>query len=200
MTAEDLIFLLKRQVCGGAIESAMSSLDKVPDNDPNEIARERTAWFHRQNQPERALLKNVITGAVEQAIFNLLAILDDVAAINDQDFSDRLELHSVSNGRSIRLNDPAREELHRIFAQCKEVTDEYRPGNLKVHQVGTYSSLRKLLSAEDRLHLHRVPIKSAARRLIASYDPTDAPCIALPQDAHREVESSDPGTKVPTTH
>jgi hypothetical protein len=190
MTSNDLVGIIRTQVCEGAIAATLAALSHPPGREPSSRDIELSGWFNALNADAQLALRSVISEAAEQAVFNLLALLDDVCPAQNDDPKGRLELSWVTDGRRSILNEGSAEELHRLFAQPANERPPASTKGLKAYEVGEFSELLSRQSTADLLHLHRVPIKSAAFRMLPNYDPKTATCMALPQEEHRRVESS----------
>jgi hypothetical protein len=188
MTPETFIAALRTQVCNGAVEAVLAALAAPSGKQPSPSDVELSNWYNEQTPSVQGHAREIIEQAVEQATFNVLAVLDGVAAIGCGDA--RLELYGVDGGSRVLLNDPSREELHRLFAHCDRKPASTTESNVTAYEVGTFSELRKRQAVTDLLHLHRVPTKFQASQTIDGYDAETAPSMALPQGEHRRVESA----------
>jgi hypothetical protein len=191
MTSETFISTLRIQVCNGAVEAVLAALATPSGKQPSQRDVELSHWYIAQTSPVQGLVREIIEEAVEQAVFNVLAILDGVAPIGSG--NSRLELFGVEGSGRALLNDPSCEELHRLFARSHRSSmnpARTAGSSVQAYESGTFSELRNRQLMGDLLHLHRVPTKFEASQTIDGYDAEGAPAMALPQGEHRRVESA----------
>ena len=190
MTPDCFVGIIRTQVCEGAIAATLAALSDPPGREPRSLDIVLSDWFNTLSADAQLALRSVISETAEQAVFNLLALLDGVCPAQNDDPNGRLELSWVTDGRRYILNEASAEELHRLFAQPANECPQPPTKGLKAYEVGEFSELLRRQSTADLMHLHRIPVKSAAIRMLPNYDPATATCMALPQGEHRRVESS----------
>ncbi|NJS36661.1 MAG: hypothetical protein HC765_09975 [Brachymonas sp.] len=103
MNSENFIDLVKIHVKNVAIKNTIEVLKQPPGRrvPPNE--RTRSNWYNALAADEVEHVNSVVSTAVHEALFGLLAVLDGARTIDD--VGGRFELTYVSDKR-VLLNDP----------------------------------------------------------------------------------------------
>ncbi len=103
MTANEFITNLKQQVCDGAADAVLAALSKPPGKRPASKDVRLSEWFSQQSSTDQAVVREIIVEAVEQAAFNLLAVLDGVAKLSDDNADSQYELRCITGDDSVLL-------------------------------------------------------------------------------------------------
>ena len=112
MNSEDFVEALKRHVRDAAIEDTLAKLKEPPGRRVSQKEMARSDWYRALSSEEAEHVNGVIATAVHEALFGLLAVLDGVRTIDDED--GLFELTYVSDQRFV-LNDPRAIGLHDLL-------------------------------------------------------------------------------------
>ena len=74
-------------------------------------------WYLTLPVEDRPHVRNLIEYATHASVFHFLAVLDGVKTLEREGEKGDFELYFVKHGKSVRINDPAKEFLHDLFNQ-----------------------------------------------------------------------------------
>jgi hypothetical protein len=105
----DRIFQVVRE---SAISGTRTWLERPPGRAPQEKLVELSEWYNALDSTDRQRVMEVVTEAVDDAVFGFLCVLDGVRSIQDRIRSgERLELKVIGPGGESLLNDSAADEF-----------------------------------------------------------------------------------------
>jgi hypothetical protein len=114
MNPEEFIKVIRLVVRDSAIESTMENLEVPPGRKPSEKELQRSKWFNQLPEENKTDINNIVTEAVDEAVFGFLAVLDGVRAFTNEKEA-MLEL-VYKNGESRELlNSPEEIDLHDLY-------------------------------------------------------------------------------------
>lgn len=112
MNSEEFVAAIKEIVRDSAIEDTIENLEEPPGRIVPEAEKQRSEWFNKLSVKDRSNVEIIVTEAVDEALFGLLAILDGARAIED----DKGRLVLVHKGvAEVLLNDPDKIGLHELY-------------------------------------------------------------------------------------
>jgi hypothetical protein len=114
MEGQEFVNAIKLAVRDAAISGALSLLERPPGRQPSASLLENADWYASLSESERQKLLNIIQGAVDQAVFGFLCVIDGVRAIEDGAEKGRLELRHI-NEKETLLNPPEGAMLHDLY-------------------------------------------------------------------------------------
>jgi hypothetical protein len=115
MTNDDFVEAVERIVADSAVRSATALLEGAPGVAPSDVVADISRWYSGLGSADKDRLLQVVRYAIDQSVFGFLCVLDGVRAIEANPNKGALELHYVSSGGRVRLNDPKGEFLHDLF-------------------------------------------------------------------------------------
>lgn len=89
-------------------------LEDPPGRRPDEELKKLSNYFNSKSEDEKIILKNIIKLSVEATIFDMLCILDQVCAFDD-DIEDIKILVPNKAGTEVLVNDGNEQYLHDLF-------------------------------------------------------------------------------------
>lgn len=114
MNSEEFVAAIKEFVRDSAIDDTIENLEDPPGRKVPEAEKQRSKWFNNLPDEDHNNIKSIVTDAVDEALFGLLAVLDGSRAIEDGDDKGRLLL--VHKGLTEELlNDPNKIGLHDLY-------------------------------------------------------------------------------------
>lgn len=114
MTPEAFVRARREAAFESAVDGTMSTLANPPGRKPWPTTVAVSEWFNGLSPEEQRCVRWVVRDAAYAAIFNVTALLDGVATIDDQ--RGRLTLsHMSREGTQTQLNQPELEELHSLW-------------------------------------------------------------------------------------
>lgn len=108
MNADDFVHAVHATVYQEAINAVLRLLTDPPGSGPRPHLVELSSWFNRLSDDDREQIKGVVRLAVDQAVFNMMAVLDGVEVIDNE----HTELH-LRTGSGTLINE--RHDLHELF-------------------------------------------------------------------------------------
>lgn len=114
MTGEDFVNAIKRVVRDAAVGDSIERLERLPGRRPTQAMLAQSNWYRSLNPREQQLLKNVLQGAVDDAVFGFFCVLDGVRAVEDGPVKGDFVLNHVK-GASTALNGPDLPLLHDLY-------------------------------------------------------------------------------------
>jgi hypothetical protein len=115
MDAEEFVSKLRLAAEQTAVRSVLSALEEPAGREPEIRITELSAWLADQGSRDREMLARAVALAAEQAIYNVLLVLDGLLAIESTRDKGSLELFYVHETGRTRLNDPEGDELSALF-------------------------------------------------------------------------------------
>jgi hypothetical protein len=115
MTANEFIDALKIVVHDSSFHGIESSLQRPSGRRPPPNLVAASAWFTSLKEDDRDIIRLIIALSIHSAIFGVLAVIDGVSAIQDQEEKGQLILNFEDNSGVTRLNDSQGEMLHDIY-------------------------------------------------------------------------------------
>jgi len=125
MTASHFIDAIKVAVHDSAISGVEQTLLIPSGRKPPANITEVAHWFSTLNNEERNHIHKIVAMSVHAGVFGMLAVLDGVRSIQDNEERGQLLL-TISDGTETQLiNDPSEEMLHDIY-QSKVYDDIFK--------------------------------------------------------------------------
>lgn len=100
MNTESFVNVIKESVCTSAVDATLSTLMKVPGRAPNPKLVVLSNWYNSLTSADQENLKQVVRESVDAALFQLLCVLDGVAAVEPDGNSGTFELIYHREGQS----------------------------------------------------------------------------------------------------
>jgi len=117
MNREDFVTAISLYVKDAAIEDTISNLKCPPGRRVPPAERVRSDWYNALSATDSAHVDSIISAAVHEAVFGLLAVLDGARTI---DYGvGRFELSYVAPEGRLLLNDPLTIGLHDLLNAAK---------------------------------------------------------------------------------
>ncbi len=110
MNSEEFVDGIHKAVYKPSIDAVIKTIANPPGRRPRRDLVELSSWYNALSDDDQAHVGAVVRRAVDQAIFNLLSVLDGVMAIDDKG----PDLY-LRTGDGTLLNDPSENELHALF-------------------------------------------------------------------------------------
>lgn len=115
MTPIDFIFKIKQVVYQSAVKGSVALLQKPPGRKPSSELRALSKWYNQLGEPDKEMVYSVIKLAAKQTTFGMLAVLDGVRQIDENNPKGVLELYYTKDSQKVLLNDPNVDNLHELF-------------------------------------------------------------------------------------
>jgi hypothetical protein len=114
VNAEKFVQVLKLVTCDHAAKAGTRSLKEPPGRRPSARLRRLSDWFKTVSAQDQEKVTELWSLAAEDAVFDVLCVLDGVRAIESQSDKGTLELYYVKGDQRILLN-AEDNPLHDIF-------------------------------------------------------------------------------------
>lgn len=116
MSPENLVASLRRIVITAAVEDLTRQLEKPPGRRPAPEHVQRSDWYNRLSEDDRAVVRAIVADAAEATMFGALCVLDGARAVHPPS-EGRLELSFVSSESKTLLtaSDGAGVALHELL-------------------------------------------------------------------------------------
>lgn len=114
MDSKDFVRVIKKVVRDAAIEDCLEMLEQPPGRRPSQHLRERAEWYKSLNLDERRYLADVVSSAVDGAVFGFLCVLDGVRVVESGDRQGTFELRYVKKEATILVGEDL-EMLHDLY-------------------------------------------------------------------------------------
>lgn len=114
MDAREFVDVIKRVVRDGANSGTLSMLERPPGRRPSAEVSENSTWYQSLDEGQRARLSSIVRGAVDQAVFGFLCVIDGVRAIENGESNGRLELRYIKESSTV-LNPSDGPMLHEMY-------------------------------------------------------------------------------------
>jgi hypothetical protein len=115
MNAKTFVDSIKIVALRDAVAGTMEVLGHPPGRRPAAEIQELSKWFHGLSVDDRSAVEKVVTFAARQAVYNLLSVLDGIAAFEPSGPKGRLELYYVKDDHRTLLNPDEDEQLTSVF-------------------------------------------------------------------------------------
>lgn len=119
MNSEQFVEAINTAVCHPAINAVLATVTSPPGRRPRRDLADLSSWYNGLAEEDQDQARVLVRRAVQQAIFDMMAVLDGVAAIDDE----HTDLY-LRTGDGTLINDPAATELHALF----QVTADHELG------------------------------------------------------------------------
>lgn len=110
MNSEQFVEAINTAVCHPAINAVLATVTSPPGRRPRRDLADLSSWYNGLAEEDKNQARILVRRAVHQAIFDMMAVLDGVVAIDDE----HTELY-LRTGDGTLINDPAVAELHALF-------------------------------------------------------------------------------------
>lgn len=114
MTGEDFVRAIERVVRDAAVSDSLEGLERPPGRRPDQAVVAQSDWYRSLDSQEQQLLKAVLQGAIDNAVFGFLCVLDGVRAVEDGPVKGDFVLNYLK-GTSTPLNGPDLPMLHDLY-------------------------------------------------------------------------------------
>ena len=98
MHNQQFVNALKLHAAKVGADSTLKQWEAPAGRSPGQLALDRSRWFVRLSDEDRAMVESLARGAGDAALFGVLCILDGVRRIDPNDEA-RLELVGIEQGR-----------------------------------------------------------------------------------------------------
>jgi hypothetical protein len=116
MNKEGFVKVLKTVVHDSAISSTIAAMGNPPGRKPSLRTKGLSEWYLSLDEANRKMVELAVKRSVHSAVFQWLAVLDGVTAIEDCMDKGELRLFFEKKGKRILLNDNERGEfLHDLY-------------------------------------------------------------------------------------
>ena len=112
MNSQEFVEAIKRHGMDAAVEDTIANLRNPPGRRVPPQERARSDWYNGLSDAEVAQVNSVISTAVHEGIFGLLAVLDGARTVDDE--KGLFELTYVGSQR-VLLNNPQAIGLHDLL-------------------------------------------------------------------------------------
>jgi len=120
MTAEEFVALARELADRGAVRGVLDVLAQPPGRKPSPKVVELSEWFNGLGDDDRRHVEQVIELGAQQALYNLLLLLDGTLPVVVDERAQRFELYAGDGtGRSL-INNSAEVELSELFKELDE--------------------------------------------------------------------------------
>jgi hypothetical protein len=116
MNSEKFVESIKRHVINAAIADTITNLKNPPGRKVPPEEKARSNWYNQLSDVELAQGNSIISDAIYEGIFGLLAVLDGVRSVSDE--NGVFELTYQGSDR-VLLNDPESISLHDLLNSFK---------------------------------------------------------------------------------
>ena len=117
MTSAEFVRRLRIAVYDSAVDNCLELLRAPAGRRPSESTLSLAQWFNPLSSRDQDRVREVVQLAARTAVFGMLALLDGVTAIREDDESvGDFELRYNVEGESVLLNGPGIDMLHDLFA------------------------------------------------------------------------------------
>lgn len=117
MNSDEFVSAIKTAVRNGAIEGIIDELVKPSGRTVSGQKRVSSELYHSLSEPNKRVLKGIISEAVDDAVFGFFCALDGVRAIEETGEKGELQLIYRKNQEETILNDPDNIYLHDLYQQ-----------------------------------------------------------------------------------
>jgi len=114
MDAKEFITKIKRAVRDSAIDETIRVLRLPPGRRPPLELLKQANWYRSLSPEDQHMLAQVITNAVNRAVFGFLSVLDGVRVIEDDEKKGDFQLNYIKDGSKL-LNGPVTPMLYERF-------------------------------------------------------------------------------------
>ena len=115
MNKEEFIQLIKSEVSDSAVKSIQENLIAPPGRKPSPELLAQSKWYKSLSIEHKAIMHQIISEAVNEAVFGFLCVIDGVRSISSQGDTNGLELYHVNKTKKLLLNTEEAEYLHDIY-------------------------------------------------------------------------------------
>jgi hypothetical protein len=117
MNSQEFVVALKVVACENASKGVMEALRNPPGRKPDPALSSISRWFNSLLPDDRNMVKNTVELATQQAVYNVLLVIDGLLAVSPPGQGVRLELLAKAGRDCKVLNDPAKELLSHFFKE-----------------------------------------------------------------------------------
>jgi hypothetical protein len=116
MKAEEFVDAVRTCVMKAAVVDTLAILEKPPGRKPAADLVQASEWFRGLSEADRKMIERVLTMVSGQAVFGVLAVLDDSRKV-DPAFrpGDYFELRHIHDGATDVLSGPNGAGLHELL-------------------------------------------------------------------------------------
>ncbi|MFI5011704.1 MAG: hypothetical protein ACHQAY_05095 [Hyphomicrobiales bacterium] len=116
MHSREFISVIRKVVRDAAISDTIRILEEPPGRRPSQELLDRAEWYRSLEPYHRMRISEVITEAVDCAIFGFLCVIDGVRVVENGPVKGDFELRYVKGGSTL-LNSPDEEMLHDLYIE-----------------------------------------------------------------------------------
>lgn len=117
MNSQEFVLALKVVACDSALKGIMETIRNPPGRNPDPALRSISKWFNNLPPDDRNMVKNTVDLAMNQAVYNVLLVIDGLLAVSPTGREVRFELLSKEGSDCKMLNDPAEDLLSHLFKE-----------------------------------------------------------------------------------
>lgn len=117
MNNEEFVAAIGRYVKDAAVEDTIANLKSPPGRRVPPAERARSDWYNALPAADAAQVDEIVSMAVHEAVFGLLAVLDGARTVDDG--AGRFELSYLAPTGRVLLTDPKAIGLHDLLNATK---------------------------------------------------------------------------------
>jgi hypothetical protein len=114
MNSYEFVEVIKLVVRDDSINGQIEQLTKPSGRSPTKESLEMSKWYNELSEPEKRIVKLIISKSVDMAVFGFFCVLDGVRAIEDENKGE-LELYYAREEQRVLLNIMPDDFLHDIY-------------------------------------------------------------------------------------
>lgn len=115
MSPEEFVEAIREVVRDAAVEGVVNNLESPPGRNISSEEKERSGWYNSLGSLERSYVKEIVSSAVDEAVFGMLSVIDGVRAMDEGGDKGELVLVYKNDDREVLLNDMKGPFLHDIY-------------------------------------------------------------------------------------
>jgi uncharacterized protein (DUF1778 family) len=124
MTPQEFVEALQVAVLNRAPRSVLAALDNPPGRKPAEVLVTSGTWYRDLSPNDRAHVQTIAGMVAFQAVFGMLAVMDNVRTLESTPDKGRFVLSFVKDGQTWELNPPDGEMLHDLLDKPQAATPQ----------------------------------------------------------------------------
>jgi len=114
MNSQEFVDAIREVVLDSSVNGMQKRLQQPSGRSPAKEVVEMSTWYNNLKNADKEIVLNIIRKSVRDTVFNFLCVLDEVAAIEDEDKGE-LKLYYEKRGEQVLLNDQHKVNLHELL-------------------------------------------------------------------------------------
>lgn len=115
MSPEQFVDAIREVVRDAAVEGVINNLVSPPGRKVSTEERKRSTWYSSLGNDDRSYVNDIISSAVDEAVFGMLSVIDGARAIEEGGEKGELVLMYKSDEREVLLKDNKGLFLHDMY-------------------------------------------------------------------------------------